>query len=64
MRAYQKAYNEFGGGVSWKELFQPTINLCREGFVVSRSHGSAIQQTSEIILNDAAMRFSLSKISL
>jgi len=57
LRAYKKAYDEFGGGVSWEELFQPTIQLCRDGFNVSSSQAAAIQQTSPVILNDPTMRF-------
>ncbi|CAF4311079.1 unnamed protein product, partial [Rotaria sp. Silwood2] len=56
LRAYEKAYSEFGGGVSWKELFQPTIQLCREGFRVSVSQAQAIKQTTRVILNDPALR--------
>ncbi|CAF3967088.1 unnamed protein product, partial [Rotaria sordida] len=56
LRAYKKAYEEFGGGVSWKELFQPTIQLCREGFHVSETQAEAIKEESNAILNDPAMR--------
>ena len=56
LRAYKKAYDEFGGGVSWKELFQPTIELCRNGFVVSASQAAAIKQTTPVILNNPALR--------
>ncbi|CAF0992915.1 unnamed protein product [Rotaria sordida] len=56
LRAYKKAYEEFGGGVLWKELFQPTIKLCREGFRISEAQAQAIKQTTQVILNDATMR--------
>ncbi|CAF3773833.1 unnamed protein product, partial [Rotaria sordida] len=56
LRAYKKAYDEFGGGVLWKELFQPTIQLCREGFHVSEAQAKAIKQTTRVILDDPAMR--------
>ena len=59
LRAYEKAYQEFGGGVAWKDLFQPTIDLCRNGFVLSESLGQAINQTSSSILNDPTLRFIL-----
>ncbi len=42
--------------MSWKELFEPTIELCRNGFLVSVSQGAAIQQTSRVILADPTMR--------
>jgi gamma-glutamyltranspeptidase/glutathione hydrolase/leukotriene-C4 hydrolase len=56
LRAYEKAYNDFGGGVPWKDLFQPTIDLCRNGFVISASQGQAIAQTRSFILKDPVLR--------
>jgi len=56
LRAYERAYLDFGGGVPWRDLFQPTINLSRNGFVVSKSQAQAIQQTRPYILNDPALR--------
>ncbi len=64
LRAYEKAYQEFGGGVPWKDLFQPTIDLCRNGYAVSASQGEAIRQSKSSILNDPTLRlifFDLSK---
>ena len=57
IRAYEYAHKNFGGGVSWKELFEPTIQLCRNGFLISTAQGSAIQQSSRVILADNALRF-------
>lgn len=56
IRAYDVAYRKFGGGVSWKELFQPTIELCRTGFILSASQASAIQQSRSHIFNDSTLR--------
>ncbi|CAF4466012.1 unnamed protein product [Rotaria socialis] len=42
LRTYEKAYKLFGGGVTWKELFEPTIQLCREGFRISESQCAVI----------------------
>ncbi|CAF4989789.1 unnamed protein product, partial [Rotaria sp. Silwood1] len=56
LRTYKKAYEEFGGGVPWKELFQPTIRLCRKGFRLSESQAQAVKQRADVILNDPAMR--------
>ena len=55
--AYRRAWQEFGGGVSWSDLFQPTIQLCREGFQVSSAQATAIQQNRQLILSDPAIRF-------
>ncbi|CAF2748616.1 unnamed protein product [Rotaria sp. Silwood2] len=54
--AYRKAYEEFGGGVSWSTLFTPTIQLCEKGFQVSRALAHAIQINKERILNDSQLR--------
>ena len=56
LRAYEKAYAEFGGGVSWSDLFQPTIKLCEEGFLLSTSQAAAIKQSQSMILNDPTLR--------
>ena len=56
LRAYKLAYDKFGGGVPWSDLFQRTIRLCRDGFVVSSSQASAIKQTAPYIFNDPALR--------
>jgi gamma-glutamyltranspeptidase/glutathione hydrolase/leukotriene-C4 hydrolase len=56
LRAYKLAYDKFGGGVTWKDLFQPTIDLCRNGFIVSASQAAAIKQTELLILQDPVLR--------
>ena len=57
MRAYKKAYDEFGGGVPWSDLFQPTIQLCRNGFVISPSQAAAIRQIAPFIYEDPSLKF-------
>ena len=57
LRAYEYAYGRFGGGVSWKELFQSTIDLCRNGYEVSAALGSAIQSSAKAIMNDPGLRY-------
>ena len=64
LRAYQKAYEEFGGGVTWRELFEPTIRLCREGFIVSSALAGAIKDKRSDILNDPGLRFILNNYIL
>jgi gamma-glutamyltranspeptidase/glutathione hydrolase/leukotriene-C4 hydrolase len=56
LRAYEFAHRQFGGGVPWPDLFNRTIDLCLNGFIVSVSQASAIAQTGPYILNDPAMR--------
>jgi len=54
--AYRTAYEQFGGGVSWSTLFNPTIRLCEKGFHVSRALAYAIKQNKQLILNDTQLR--------
>ncbi|CAF1417852.1 unnamed protein product [Adineta ricciae] len=54
--AYKKAYDQFGGGVSWASLFKPTIRLCEKGFNVSVALAFAIEKNKEHILNDTELR--------
>lgn len=64
LRAYKKAHEEFGGAIPWKDLFQPTIDLCRNGFKISASQAAAIAQTRTLILQDPTLRlisFNISK---
>ena len=56
LRAYKKAYDEFGGGVPWEELFLPTIRLCRQGFIVSAPQATAIRKIEPYILKDPTLR--------
>ncbi|CAF1456445.1 unnamed protein product, partial [Didymodactylos carnosus] len=53
---YRKAWEEFGQGVAWRELFLPTIKLCRDGYLVTSSHAGAIQERRKEILNDPLLR--------
>ncbi len=55
--AYRKAYEEFGGGVSWSTLFNPTIRLCEKGFNVSHALAYAIKKNKKFIINDKQLRF-------
>lgn len=57
VRAYERAYNQSGGGVPWRDLFQPTIDLCRNGYVISPSQGEAIRQSKDFILADPTLKF-------
>ena len=62
LRAYEKAYEEFGGGVPWRDLFEPTIRLCEEGYIISAALGAAIRQSASFILTDPTLRFHLHSI--
>jgi gamma-glutamyltranspeptidase len=35
LKGYWEAYNKYGGKVPWKDLVQPTIDLCNNGILVT-----------------------------
>ena len=50
-----EAWRRFGR-VPWSELFQPTIQLCENGFAVERALASAIAEKESTIRNDPLLR--------
>lgn len=57
IRGYWLAYKKFGGGLPWKDLFAPTIQLCEQGIPISRKLSSVIIQYEEIIKVDPGFRY-------
>lgn len=59
LRAYQAAFKRFGrgGGITWKQLFEPTINLSRNGYMISATQAAAIAQSRSYILADPTLRY-------
>lgn len=47
VHGYWTAYKKFGGKVPWKDLWAPTIKLCREGLKVSPALASALNTTAD-----------------
>ena len=41
VRGYWEAWRRYGR-LSWAELFQPTIKLCEDGFVVAQALGESL----------------------
>uniref|UniRef100_A0A6P7EXX7 Glutathione hydrolase 1 proenzyme-like isoform X1 n=2 Tax=Diabrotica virgifera virgifera TaxID=50390 RepID=A0A6P7EXX7_DIAVI len=56
IRAYWTAYKRLGGGVSWKEIIDPTIDLCLSGIEISVHTAKLIKQYKEIIYSDLVLR--------
>lgn len=51
IKGYYEAY-KLDHNLEWKELFQPAIDLCENGFKVSKSLSSALAQYATKILNN------------
>ncbi|XP_067130268.1 scoloptoxin SSD14-like isoform X2 [Centruroides vittatus] len=56
LSGYEAAYNRYKGNLTWKELFTPTIELCRKGFEVTRHLAMALEETRDIVLNETTLR--------
>lgn len=55
VRGYYEAWKQFGK-LPWKDLFQPTIDMCRNGFHVSWALASFIRENENMIRNTTGLR--------
>lgn len=55
LRGMQMAHEQFGI-LPWKELFQPAIKLCKEGYEVTESLDIAINKWKDDVMNDTCLR--------
>ncbi|XP_056641868.1 scoloptoxin SSD14-like [Diorhabda sublineata] len=56
LRGYMELYNRFGGGVPWKDLIQPTIDICKKGQYVTKHLESRFNLRKEMLWKDPIMR--------
>lgn len=56
LRGYWAAYNKYGGKIPWKDLIQPTIDLCNNGIMVTAYLEKLYKSTEERLLNDPGLK--------
>ncbi|XP_076020200.1 glutathione hydrolase 1 proenzyme [Genypterus blacodes] len=54
IRGYEMAHQRHGK-LPWRELFQPSIRLAKDGFPLGRALATAINRHKKTILNDSAL---------
>lgn len=57
LRGYHEAYLKYGGGVPWKRLFEPSIKICREGYLIQKFLASHIQRFESDIYGSPTLRY-------
>ncbi|XP_001947868.2 scoloptoxin SSD14 [Acyrthosiphon pisum] len=55
-KGYSDIYNLYGGGVTWKSLFEPTIKLCEDGIKISKHLEISLKDDVELIKADPMLR--------
>ena len=55
VRGFYRAWQKFGR-VPWRELFEPTIQMCIDGHIVNSALSSAIRQYELMIRLDPNLR--------
>lgn len=56
VKGYWTAYQKYGGGVPWEELFEPTIKLCRDGIPINENFANKLKKFEENIRADEEFR--------
>ncbi|KAJ1968390.1 hypothetical protein IWQ62_001279 [Dispira parvispora] len=55
IRGFEAAHRKYGK-LSWAELFQPSIQLARDGFVVDKMLAKALKFAEDLVLRDPGFR--------
>ncbi|XP_065208907.1 scoloptoxin SSD14-like [Planococcus citri] len=56
IKGYWTAYNKFGGGVPWEDIFRPTISLCQNGIPISKILARMLVKYEDEIQSDQEFR--------
>lgn len=62
LKGYSTIFKSYGSGkVSWKSLFEPTIELCENGIQISDRLEINMKNHEELIKNDPFLRYNEKK---
>ncbi|CAG9813957.1 unnamed protein product [Phaedon cochleariae] len=56
LAGYWSAYQKYGGGVAWKELVQPSIDLCKQGIYVTKYMAKVLKDIEDDLYADPVLR--------
>ncbi|RZB39538.1 G glu transpept domain containing protein, partial [Asbolus verrucosus] len=56
LRGYWEAYKKYGGKVPWRDLVQPTIDLCKNGILVTEFLASVYSSQQNQLYKDPILR--------
>ncbi|CAG9858722.1 unnamed protein product [Phyllotreta striolata] len=56
LRGYWHLYKKFGGGLPWKQLVEPTIQMCTNGVYVTKFLASVYKRKKDFLYKDPVLR--------
>lgn len=62
VKGYWTAYQQFGGGVPWKRLFEPTISLCENGIPIGKKLAAVLQRKEDQIKTNPELRYAFVEV--
>lgn len=57
LRGYEQLYKMHGGKVPWKDLFEPTIKMCRSGILITNYTAKVLKSRENDLLNTPSLRY-------
>ncbi|KAG5890289.1 hypothetical protein JTB14_031886 [Gonioctena quinquepunctata] len=56
LKGYWSAYQKLGGGVPWKDLIQPSLDLCKNGILVTSFIAGVLEGAKDDLYADPVLR--------